>query len=57
LNKQDRVQIEQYIKQDDYHWLLTLHNDLNGKISLDSLAEELLDFSTVEELETWLEQQ
>jgi len=41
LIEPDRVQLEQYIKQDDYHWLLTLHNDLNGKISLDSLAVEI----------------
>ena len=41
LIEPDRVQIEQHIKQDDYHWLLTLHNDLNGKISLDSLAVEI----------------
>ncbi|QDZ39012.1 Uma2 family endonuclease [Euhalothece natronophila Z-M001] len=41
LIEPDRVQVEQYIKQDDYHWLLTLHNDLNGKISLDSLAVEI----------------
>ncbi|NBD31800.1 MAG: Uma2 family endonuclease, partial [Cyanobacteria bacterium] len=30
LIEQDCVQIEQYIKQDNYHWLLTLHNDING---------------------------
>ena len=41
LIEQDRVQIEQHIKQDDYHWLLTLHDDIDRTISLDSLGVEI----------------
>jgi len=41
LIEQDRVQIEQQIKQDNHHWLLTLHDDMNGKISLGSVGVEI----------------
>lgn len=41
LIEQDRVQIEQHIKQDEHHWLLTLHDDINRKISLGSLGVEI----------------
>jgi len=35
------VQIEQHIKQDDHHWLLTLHDDINSTISLASVSIEI----------------
>ena len=41
LIEQDCVQIEQHIKQDDHHWLLTIHDDINRKISLGSLGVEI----------------
>jgi len=41
LIEQDRVQIEQQIKQDDHHWLLTLHDDINRKIALGSIGVEV----------------
>jgi Uma2 family endonuclease len=41
LIEQDRVQIEQHIKQDDHHWLLILHDDINGKIALGSVGVEV----------------
>mgnify|MGYP006443060685 CR=1 FL=1 len=41
LIEQDRVQIEQHIKQDDHHWLLTFHDDINSTISLASVSIEI----------------
>jgi Uma2 family endonuclease len=38
LIEQDRVQIEQHIKQDAHHWLLILHHDINDTISLGSVG-------------------
>jgi len=41
LIEQNRVQIEQHIKQDDHHWLLILHDDINSKIALGSVGVEV----------------
>lgn len=41
LIEQDRVQIEQHIKQDDHHWLLILHDDISDTISLGSVGVEI----------------
>ncbi|WP_035492415.1 Uma2 family endonuclease [Baaleninema simplex] len=41
LIEQDGVQIEQHVKQDDRHWLLTIHEDLNAKIPLASIPVEI----------------
>jgi len=41
LIEQDRVQIEQHFKQDDRHWLLTLHDDITSTIFLASVSIEI----------------
>lgn len=41
LIEQDSVQIEQHVKQDERHWLLTIHDDLNAKIPLASIPVEI----------------
>ncbi|MBP0005255.1 MAG: Uma2 family endonuclease [Cyanobacteria bacterium SBC] len=41
LIEQDGVQIEQHVKQDDRHWLLTIHDDLNATIPLASIPVEI----------------
>jgi len=35
------MHFEQHIKQDDHHWLLTLHDDINSKIALGSVGVEV----------------
>jgi len=41
LIEPDCIQIEQHIKQDDHHWLLILHDDVNSKIALGSVGVEI----------------
>jgi Uma2 family endonuclease len=41
LVEQNGVQIEQYAKQDDRHWLLAIHDDLNATLPLASIPVEI----------------
>ena len=41
LIEQNSVQIEQYMKQDDHHWLLAIHDDRHATIPLVSVPVEI----------------
>lgn len=41
LIEQNSVHIEQHVKQDDRHWLLTIYDDLNAIIPLASIPVEI----------------